>query len=132
MKKILWFHWTLTALFALLMSFSAFLYLSKSPQMLAGMGHLGYPPYLLGILGTAKALGILAILQTRFTTLREWAYAGFTINLIGASWSHLVNGDPITMVIVSFALLAGSYGTWKFGLLPQSFYAEGGRKAFAK
>jgi hypothetical protein len=115
MKKIRITHWALTGLFALAMSFSAFLYLGGNPQLLAGMQHLGYPSYLLGILGTAKALGVLALLQTRFTTLREWAYAGFTINLIGAAWSHAASGDALAAPLFVLALLlAGSYATWKW------------------
>ncbi|GAA4339208.1 DoxX family protein [Flaviaesturariibacter amylovorans] len=116
MKKIRIAHWAATGLFALAMAFSAFLYFSSSPDLVAGMQHLGYPRYLLGILGTAKALGVLALLQTRLATLREWAYAGFTINLIGAAWSHAASGDPLAPpMFVLAALLATSYGTWKWG-----------------
>jgi len=70
------------------------------------VGHLGYPPYLLTILGTAKLLGALALLQNRLPTLREWAYAGFTINLLGATASHLFAGDPLSIAMVPAALLA--------------------------
>jgi hypothetical protein len=49
------------------------------------LAHLGYPSYLLAILGTAKLLGAPALLQNRFPTLREWAYAGFAFDLIGAN-----------------------------------------------
>ena len=70
------------------------------------MAHLGYPAYLPAILGTAKLLGALALLQNRVPTLREWAYAGFTINLLGATASHLFAGDPLSVAIVPAVLLA--------------------------
>ena len=57
------------------------------------------------ILGTAKLLGSFALLQTRLPRLREWAYAGFTINLIGATASHLLAGDALGHAIVPAALL---------------------------
>ena len=37
--------------------------------------------------------------------LREWAYAGFTINLIGATASHLLAGDGLAHAITPAALL---------------------------
>ncbi|RYY97392.1 MAG: hypothetical protein EOO11_11020 [Chitinophagaceae bacterium] len=45
--------------------------------------------------------------------LREWAYAGFTINLLGAAWSHAAVGDPVAAPLVLLLLLAGSYLTGK-------------------
>lgn len=45
-------------------------------------------------------------------TLREWAYAGFTIDLIGATASHVCAGDPVgaSMVPALFLIpLAVSY-----------------------
>lgn len=72
---------------------------------------LGYPLYLMKILGTAKILGALAILTGRIPLLKEWAYAGYTFMLLGATASHLLAGDyahaplPFTVLI----LMAASY-----------------------
>src|SRR5687768_11682816 len=56
------------------------------PQNVAAMVlHLGYPLYLVRILGTAKALGMLVIVTGFSPRLKEWAYAGFVINLLGAT-----------------------------------------------
>ena len=54
---------------------------------------LGYPLYLLYILGTWKILGVIAILMPRFKLLKEWAYAGFFFAMTGALVSHLASGD---------------------------------------
>jgi hypothetical protein len=78
-----------------------------------GFQRLGYPEHLLNLLGTAKIIGVISILQNRFTLLKEWAYAGFTINLIGASWSHLSVGEPIIMPLILFIVLMSSYILWK-------------------
>ena len=56
---------------------------------------LGYPLYLLNILGTAKLLAVVGIWQKKWPTLREWAYAGITFNLVGAIASHILHGDGI-------------------------------------
>lgn len=57
------------------------------------MNHLGYPLYLLFILGAWKFAGAAAIIAPRFPRLKEWAYAGCFFNYSGASASHLLAGD---------------------------------------
>ena len=104
--------WMVTGVFAGMMLLSAALYLSGSQQVREGLAHLGYPAYVLIILGGAKALGVVALVQKRALTLREWAYAGFTINLIGAGASHLFSGDGIQGAVapaLGLVLLAVSY-----------------------
>ena len=104
--------WGATLVFAALMLLSAALYLTGAPQIREALRHLGYPAYILTILGTAKLLGSVAILQNRFDGIREWAYAGFTIVLLGATASHVFSGDAVSVAIVPAALLvplAASY-----------------------
>jgi len=48
--------------------------------------------------------------------MKEWAYAGFTFNLLGAFASHLGVGDSplVALVPVAFlGLLGASYVLWK-------------------
>jgi hypothetical protein len=68
------------------------------------------------ILGVAKLLGIAAILFGRFPTLKEWAYAGFTFDVLGAFLSHLMAGDSFLIALVPLLFLAvqlGSYFLWR-------------------
>ncbi len=111
-------YWVLTLPFLLLMAFSVYSYATATQEVYDGLAQLGYKPYILTILGIAKACGIVAILQCKFRTLKEWAYAGFTINMLGAFGSHFLNGDPADkfmtpLVVLSFVL--GSYYFWKRG-----------------
>jgi len=107
--------WVLILLFGALMTMSSMLYLTRQPAMVQALHQLGYPEYLLSILGTAKLLGVVALLQTRYAVLKEWAYAGFTINLIGASWSHAATGESPMVPLVLLLILAASYLLWKQG-----------------
>jgi DoxX-like family len=59
------------------------------------MTHLGYPLYLLTILGTWKLAGAFAIVVPRFVRLKEWVYTGFFFNYSGAAASHLLVGDGL-------------------------------------
>jgi hypothetical protein len=56
--------------------------------------HLGCPTYLLPFIGTAKILGVAAVLFPAFERVKEWAYAGLVFDLTGALHSHLSVGDP--------------------------------------
>ena len=88
------------------------MYVAGAPAIREALAHLGYPAYLLTILGGAKLIGAVALLQYRAPTLREWAYAGFTIDLIGAVASHLFSGDSLSvasMPAVFLLILAASY-----------------------
>jgi len=78
--------------------------------------HLGYPMYALTIFGVAKILGAIAILQTKFYTIKEWAYAGFAFNFIGAAASRAFVGDGFGLIIapiVALAFMFVAYFLWK-------------------
>lgn len=70
-------------------------HLSRSAQPVAMAEHLGYPAYILAILGTWKLLGAIVTVIPGVPRLKEWAYAGFFFLLTSASASHLLHGDPL-------------------------------------
>lgn len=73
---------------------------------------LGYPAYVLLLVGWGKLLGIIGIWQNKVHFLREWAYAGLLIDLGGALASHLFVGDTspvIYGIMVGIALTVVSY-----------------------
>ena len=108
-------YWISTVLTAALFTMSAVMYIGRGPKIMEGMHILGYPEYMLNILATAKILGVLALLTPKFPRLKEWAYAGFFIDIIGAFWSHSVmQGVGAAMgVMLPFALLLTSYITFR-------------------
>jgi hypothetical protein len=104
--------WTaVTLAFAALMTISGVLYLVSPPGLQLALARLGYPPYFLRLLGAAKLLGVASLLQTRRPVLREWAYAGFTFELIGALASHLSTGTGGSAgpAVLALGLLLASY-----------------------
>lgn len=82
--------------------------------------HLGYPLYLLYILGVAKILGVIGIWQKFSPALREWAYAGIVFDLLGATVSHIFVGDgpmiyapaliSLVVTLVSYIALKKRFG----------------------
>ncbi len=63
------------------------------------MIRLGYPLYLMTIIGAWKIAGVAAILVPRFELVKEWAYAGLFFAMTGAVTSHLASGDGLKDVI---------------------------------
>ncbi len=100
-----------TGLFAAMMGVSGVLYLSGLRPLQEGMRALGYPDYLLRFLGLAKLLGAAALIAPRMPRLREWAYAGFAFDLIGALVSHAATGTTARAgpAILALALLTASF-----------------------
>src|SRR5690606_26448242 len=61
--------------------------------------YLGYPVYILSILGAWKILGVIAILVPKLKLIKEWAYAVFFFAMSGAAISHLAAGQAFSEAI---------------------------------
>ncbi len=81
-----------TGLFCLQMTFTAYAQL-QLPQVAASFAHLGFPDYFRVELSWAKLLGVAILLAPVPARLKEWAYAGFAINLASAFIAHVAVGD---------------------------------------
>lgn len=106
----------LTVLLALAMAGDGLGGVTRQQAGIDVLHHLGYPIYFMVIVGTAKLLGVIAILQNKYKTVKEWAYAGFSFTLFGAIASRAFAGDaisefipPIIMLVFLFAV----YYFWK-------------------
>ncbi len=76
--------------------------------------HLGYPLYLLTILGIWKMLGVVALLIPKFPLLKEWTYAGFFFIMTGAVFSHIAMGDPMIEIFPASLLIILTVISWYF------------------
>ena len=92
-KRNLIIYWIATGLFSLGMLTSGIQQLLGAKEMTDMIVHLGYPLYLMNILGIWKILGVIVILIPRFKLVKEWAYAGFFFVMTGALISHLACSD---------------------------------------
>lgn len=75
---------------------------------------LGYPLYMLSILGVWKILGVVAILIPRRPLVKEWAYAGFFFVMSGAAISHVIMKESFTEILPSLTLLIAIVISWYF------------------
>lgn len=112
MKKTNILYWASTGLFCAFMLTSAIPNILVTEEWVTMMASLGYPRYLIPFLGVAKLLGVVALVVPGFGRIKEWAYAGFFFDLIGATYSSIAVGGlqlPQAFMIIPFALLGLSY-----------------------
>ena len=115
-KTVRTIYWILTVLFALAMLGDAYGGITRQQAGVDVLNHLGYPLYNLPMFGIAKLLGAIAILQNKFRTIKEWAFAGFAFNFIAAFLSRAIVGDSIGLLvppIVMLIIMSVIYYFWK-------------------
>lgn len=89
--------------------------LTRGPDVVATLNHLGYPIYFATILGVWKLLGAIAVVIPGFPRLKEWAYAGFFFDLTAAAASRAFVGDRLADgggVIAPLVFLALVMASW--------------------
>ena len=72
---------------------------------------LGYPVYVLMILGVWKIPGAIILIVPGFLRLKEWAYAGIVFELSGAVASHAVRRQGSDLV-GPLVLLGVALASW--------------------
>jgi hypothetical protein len=100
--------WIVTGLFSAMMVWSGAMYVVGDPHFVEAMAELGYPRYFMTMLGAAKLMGVAALVappKLLPKTLREWAYAGFTFDLLAAIISYLAIGAGSHVPPPAFALV---------------------------
>ncbi|WP_353145829.1 DoxX family protein [Chryseobacterium sp.] len=107
-------YWIFTLWMALGMVSTALVQLMKNKDELENFTYLGYPAYLMTIIGVWKLLGIIAILIPKRLLLKEWAYAGFFFVMSGAVISHLIMGDTAGRTFPAVLLLTLVIISWYF------------------
>lgn len=116
-KRNKWIYWISTAWLALGMVSTGIVQLMRSKQGQGGadmINHLGYPVYMLTLLGVCKILGVVVLLIPGYRILKEWVYAGFVFMMSGAIYSHLASGDPAKELFPSLLLLVLTLTSWYF------------------
>jgi DoxX-like family len=86
-------YWVVTIGLAWELGFGGLSDLLRLQYVRVTVTHLGYPLYLLTILGFWKILATVVLLAPGFPLLKEWAYAGSFFVFTGAAASHIAAGD---------------------------------------
>lgn len=111
-KRII--YWIFTLWMSLGMISTAIVQLMKNKDELTNFTNLGYPAYLMYIIGIWKILGVIAILIPKYLLLKEWAYAGFFFVMSGAVISHLIVSDAAGRTLPAVLLFVLVVISWYF------------------
>ncbi|MFN4027883.1 MAG: DoxX family protein [Flavobacterium sp.] len=117
MKKNKTIFWATTIIIALMEGAMPLVTWIAAPQYITvGTKALGYPDYFAYALVVAKIFGVIAIVYPKTPKmLREWAYAGFTFNLLFAFISHAVVDREIGNLIMPLVVLAILIVSYTYG-----------------
>jgi hypothetical protein len=116
-------YWIATGLFVAFLAADGAAGLAHQKTGLDVMNHLGYPAYLMSILGGFKLAAAVTILQSRNSLIKEWAFAGYWISCIGAFLSRMYTGDGASLLLLPLVFLGISiipYMLWKKRGRPRS------------
>ncbi len=101
-------YWSVTLFLAAALVLSGIGQLMQLGGNIELVTNLGYPLYIMTILGIWKILGVIAIVVPGFPRLKEWAHAGIFFLMTGAALSHV---------------LADDFGDYGFNLILPLLYA---------
>ena len=105
-------YWAASLFVTLVLGISGGMAMLHADVLMKALAHLGYPRYFTNVLGIGKIIGLAVFLAPRMPRLKEWAYAGFSITILSASYSHYSSGDGwLTVEPLTFAALMVSYVT---------------------
>ena len=107
-------YWVATLWLALGMVSTGMVQLVKMKEEVDNFSSLGYPAYLMTIIGGWKLLGVVTVLMPKFPLLKEWAYAGFFFAMTGAVISHLISGHGGKEIFGPMLLLVLIVISWYF------------------
>ena len=106
-------YWATTTFVTLILGISGGMSIVHAAPLMKALKHLGYPDYFANILGIGKAIGLAVFLAPGMPRFKEWAYAGFSITILSACYSHFSSGDRLLALepLLTFTALVGSYFT---------------------
>jgi uncharacterized membrane protein YphA (DoxX/SURF4 family) len=105
-------YWITTVLVVTELAVGGVWDLRQTDQVRGVIEQLGYPAYLLTIMGTFKLAGAVALLIPGFPRIKEWAYAGAAITYASAIASHLIVGTGSGAAVAGTVLLALTIASW--------------------
>lgn len=114
-------YWTATILLAAAVMLSGIGQLMQYGGNVELVTKLGYPLYVLTILGIWKVLGAIALVVPGFPRLKEWVHAGIFFLMTGAALSHAFAddyGDGGLNIILPLSYAALNIAAW--ALRPKS------------
>ena len=104
--------WAVTVPVCLAFALSGIANLAHVSHVARDMARLGYPAYVMDVLGVWKVLGAMLVAVPGFRRAKEWAYAGMTFDVTGAAVSRAVVGDGLAGVLPPLVVASLVVASW--------------------
>lgn len=89
-------YWVPTGLLAALFTMSGVFNVTRQPNVMESLAHVGFPAWMATLLGVYKLLAAAALIfGARWPRLQEWAFAGLFFDLSGAIVAHVMVSDGV-------------------------------------
>ncbi len=102
-------YWVATLLMFALMLLAIVNYHTKYEAMSGFFKAFGYPTYIVYPLAYLKLIALIAILTNRYRNLKDIAYGAYYINMIAATYAHILAGDNPLHAYVGLVAVPVSY-----------------------
>lgn len=104
-------YWIVTGLLGAELLMGGIWDVARTRHVVEVVTQLGYPVYILAIVGVWKLLAVPALMAPRLPLLKEWAYAGIFFEMTGAAVSHMAcgGGSEVIVTLVTAALAVCSW-----------------------
>lgn len=105
-------YWIVTGLLSFGMLLGGTAQILRAQFNVNGFKQIGFPEYVLPILGTWKVLAVIVILIPKYLLVKEWAYAGLFFLLSGGVISHFASGDGVLEALPVFVFMCLTVASW--------------------
>lgn len=102
-------YWAATGLMFGIMLISIIGYHINHETMAGFFEAFGYPTYIVYPLAYLKLIALIVILTNRYRNLKDIAYGAYYINMIAATYAHIIAGDNPVHAYVGLVVVPVSY-----------------------
>jgi hypothetical protein len=110
-------YWIITAILVAELLTGGIWDIVRTAYVAGVVTRLGYPLYILTVVGVWKLMAVPALLAPRLPLLKEWTYAGIFFEMTGAAASHAACAEGREMIA---PLVIAMLAVVSWGLRPAS------------
>ena len=109
-KKII--YWVLKVLITIFFLNASIMELIKNESSVGVYQYLGFPLYMMSFIAICRILALVVIWIPNYKRLKEWAYSGLVIDVVGATYSIYMVSMEFTAILIPLLVLTIVLGVY--------------------
>lgn len=114
MKRDKIFYYSFKVLITLFFLNASTMELIKNEDSIGVYKFIGFPLYMMNFIAVSRILALIVIWIPQFKRLKEWAYAGLCIDVVGAGYCLYMSSGNISYTLFPLLALAAILATYVF------------------